>query len=64
MKWVNTKPRPGWPALSLPEPLGSCLGLCKSHLLSIRSCQVFFKGLQLSRDQIDVEISLESQIYP
>lgn len=47
-----------------PGGLGSCLGLRKSHLLSKRSCQVFFKGLQLSRDQIDVEISLESQIYP
>ena len=47
-----------------PGGPGSCLGLRKSHLLSKRSCQVFFKGLQLSRDQIDVEISLESQIYP
>lgn len=47
-----------------PRGPGSCLGLRKSHLLSKRSCQVFFKGLQLSRDQIDVEISLESQIYP
>lgn len=30
----------------------------------MRTCPVFLKGLQVSGDQTDVKISLESQIYP
>lgn len=47
-----------------PGAQGLLRGLRKRHLPSARSCQVFFKGLQVSRDQTDVKISLESQIYP
>lgn len=53
---------PGPPSTaSSPEPRGSCRGLRKRHLPSPRSCQVFFKGLQVSGDQMDVKISSEAK---
>lgn len=63
VKRGDVHPHPGRQGAA-PGAQGLLRGLRKRHLPSARSCQVFFKGLQVSRDQTDVKISLESQIYP